>query len=180
MEFPDKWFTGLETGFSSLVTLLAGAGATWLALRKRVSSDTTDIRKDRLELGWTERLVKERDDLLARLESMRESQLNDARLIVRLETQATTMGEQIAEMSEQNGRLQLLINLHDAKMGGCEERIRALSEQSLVVAMYNDKLFVALAKADPEAAELLSQQRWDVPKLAAPPTSPSATPPGYT
>lgn len=144
--FDDQWFTGLQTAATSMFTAVAGAFGAWLALRRKYSEDSTEIRKDRGEWTWIQQAVSEREKALREVDEARDIHTEDVRSIARLEARLEAMVERMKALEEARER----------QIGACEERVRSLAEQVLDAKLANGRLFMALAKLDkPEAERLL-------------------------
>lgn len=155
MSILDEWFTGFQAAATSVATALAGAGAAWLALRRRVSADTAEIKETSFKIGWLERLVKEREEQDARIESLRESQLNDARVIARQEAVIAAGRERINEANVDRDRVQEELRHATSRMAACEEKAILLRDEVLELKLANGRLFKELASIDKDAAERL-------------------------
>lgn len=152
--FDDQWFTGLQTAATSMFTAVAGAFGAWLALRRKYSEDSTEIRKDRGEWTWIQQAVSEREKALREVDEARDIHTEDVRSIARLEAKLEAMVE----------RLKALEEARERQIGACEERVRSLAEQVLDAKLANGRLFMALAKVDkPEAERLLLEHLRPVP-----------------
>lgn len=81
MDLPNS----LNEIMSSAATALAGAGASWLALRRKYSSDTTGIAKDKAESSLMATLIAERDMAMTTAREAWAQRTEDARQIARLE-----------------------------------------------------------------------------------------------
>lgn len=144
--FDPTWFTGLQTAATSFATACAGAVGAWLALRRRYSEDSTEIKKDRGEWQWIQSAISEREKALREVEEARDVHTEDVRSIARLEARLEAMAE----------RLKALEEARERQIGACEERVRSLAEQVLDQKLANGRLFMALARVDkPEAERLL-------------------------
>lgn len=159
----DQWFTGLQTAFTSAMTAVAGALGAWGLLRRKYSQDTTEIRKDQGEWQWIQAALAERDRVVLAMEAARVTLTEDARTIARLEARVAFLEDR--DMMYEEDRIRHL--------GACEERVRSLSEQVLDQKLNNARLFMALSKADPEAAESLLLQHL----RPVPPNTPGNEPP---
>jgi hypothetical protein len=93
----DNWSTGFGATVSDIAKGLVGAALAWLALRKRVSSDSADIKDLAMKSSWTERLVKKTEEQEALIDNLRTCQLNDARHIAKVEADAISCRERMAE-----------------------------------------------------------------------------------
>lgn len=156
--FDDQWFSGLQTAVTGVATAVAGAVGAWFALRRKVSNDTTDIKRAAMETGWLERLVKEREELLQRIESLRESQLNDARANARLEAECKACHERVEEAHVERDNAAEASQEAQRRRAAAEERIVMLTDEVLDLKIANGRLFKELAAIDRNAAERVLQQ----------------------
>lgn len=130
--FDDQWFTGLQTAATSFFTAVAGFFGGWAVVRRKYSSDSTEIAEDRGQKKWMQQLLEEGRPV-------------DARTIGRLEAMVEAYKERIEELESDRA----------AKVVACEERVRSLSEQVLDQKLANGRLFLALSSVDPAGAERL-------------------------
>lgn len=144
MSILDQWFTGIQTAATSVATAIVGAVGAWFALRKRVSTDSADIKRTHLEMGWLERLVKKSEDDDKRIESLRESQLNDTRQIAKKEAEAEACRERMQEMRvERDLAMQDMVKARE-DVAALKEHIVVLDGQILMARVANVRLFAAL------------------------------------
>lgn len=136
----------------NLATGLAGAGAAWFALRKRYSTDTTEIRKDRGEWEWIQAAIAERERALQEVAEARDERTADVQTIARLE----------ARLEAFEGRATAYGEERERQHGACEERVRSVSEELLASKLElrdqklaNSRLFLELVKHDRALAERL-------------------------
>lgn len=138
--FDDQWFTGLQTALTSIATAAGGFVGGWALMRRRLSSDSTEITKDRVESRW-----------MLSLEAAASTAREDSRTIAKLEARLEDALEREKATKEHDIRREQMV-------GACEERVRSLSEQLLDQKMVNGRLFMALTHADKDAAERLLQE----------------------
>lgn len=136
--FDDQWFTGVQTAATGVMTAAAGFLGGWAILRRKYSSDSTEIKKDRGEWKWIQSAISEREHALREVDEAKDIHTEDVRLIARLEAQ-------VASMEDARERL----------LGACEERVRSLAEQVLDQKLNNARLFGELWRLDRAVAERL-------------------------
>jgi chromosome segregation ATPase len=138
------WFS--ETVDAALVQIGTGmatlAGAIFY-LRRRFSSDTTEITKDKAEAKWIISVIEERSHALKAADEAKEARIVDARTIAKLEAQLEAAWEKLREFEHQR----------EKTFGACEERVRSLAEQVLDLKMANGRMLKELAAVNKEAAE---------------------------
>lgn len=156
-----KWFTGIETAVTSLLTALGSAGLTWLAVRRKVSSDATAIAEDKQRSGLIDTLREERDDYKKRWIEIMDSRLADQETIGRLKGLNEDLQLRGNELLEQE-------MYHQQKIGACDEKVRGLSERIKTLQIENMDLFAEVARLDPVAADRLTQKRWNPPSATGP------------
>lgn len=126
--FDDQWFSGLQTGLTAFFTAIGGAAATFLVVRKRLSSDNKDITSDRTE-----------SRLVVTLMSVAERSQKSAEESMALR----------AKDAESIGRL-------TAELESAREKAREQAEQMLIMKMRVEKLIAVVVKLDPLTAHRLS------------------------
>lgn len=136
--FDDQWFTGLQTAATSFATAVAGAIGAWLAMRRKVGTDSS-------ELGLLKALQGERDAYKTQwLEAMNS----------RLQTQETIGGLKalVKELQEREQKLLDAEMHHREKLGGCDERVRLLTEANMEQRLLNGRMYTEMVKLDPVVA----------------------------
>lgn len=146
MSVLDTWFTGLQTAATSVGTAIAGAVGAWLALRKKVGSDTS-------ELGLMKALQTERDTYKTEWMGSFAQRLKDQEEIGRLKGLNEDLQLRSNELLEQE-------MYHQQKIGACDEKVRALSERIKTQQIENRDLFAEVARLDPAAAKRLTDRRY--------------------
>jgi hypothetical protein len=148
--FDPTWFTGFQTAATSFATGCAGAFGAWLALRRKYSEDTTEIKKDRGEEKWISNTVQERSDAFKEVGALRAQLTEYATKNARLEAKLEMCDEAAKGREEERHR----------QAGACEERVRSLSEELLEKNLLNGRLFIELVTLDKALAERLMLEHW--------------------
>lgn len=155
MRIVDWTWDTFYSAATNLATGFAGAGLAWLALRKKVSSDTAEIRESALKSGWLERLVKENSAMDERIESLRESQLNDAKLIATKDAEAKACRERMDEAKLERDLAVEELQQAKSRAAACDALVLELRDEALDYRLANGRLFKELAALDKDAAERL-------------------------
>ena len=151
---PASLLEGIQNAVVDVAKVLAGAGAAWLALRKRIGTDSS-------ELGLLSALRTERDTYKTEwMESFRQ-RLKDQEEIGRLKGLTEDLQLRANELLEQE-------MYHQQKIGSCDEKVRGLAERVALLNIENREMFAEIARLDPVMAERISQKRWNPPSATAP------------
>jgi hypothetical protein len=150
----DQWFTGLQTAATSVATALAGAGAAWLALRKKVGTDSS-------ELGLMKALATERDFYKQGWLELMDGRLKTQEEIGRLKGLNEDLQVRERQLLEQE-------MYHQQKIGACDEKVRGYAERIQVLQLENHELFGVVTRLDPAESKRLSRKRWDPPDANCP------------
>jgi chromosome segregation ATPase len=142
----DSWFTGVQTAATSAATAIAGALGAWLALRKKVGTDSS-------ELGLMKALQTERDTYKKEWMESFSRRLKDQEEIGRLKGLNEDLQLRANELLEQE-------MYHQQKIGACDEKVRGLSERIKTLQIENRDLFAEVARLAPEAAQRLTEKRF--------------------
>lgn len=143
----DDWTNAAQTGLAALGATLTTYFVTRSRnskLKKELATDVADIKEVALKTGWLERLVKERDEQNGRIESLRESQLNDARLIAKKEAECEACRERMQEMKlERDIAIEDMVKARE-DVASLKEHIVVLDGLILMARVANVRLFAAM------------------------------------
>jgi protein-tyrosine-phosphatase len=149
----DNWTTGFGATVSDIAKGLVGAALAWLALRKRVSSDSADIKDIAMKSSWTERLVKKTEEQEALIDNLRTAQLNDARHIAKVEADAIACRERMAEALMERALALEEKQQARSRAAACDERVILLTDENTDLRLANGRLLKELAVMSAEAAD---------------------------
>lgn len=157
----DKALSGIA---GSLATIAVG----FLAFRRRLSSDNTEITKDKTAQWQYTSLRTEITDLRAERDAAATAakdavngKMQDAVTIARLELKLENAELRLDECEERTRKA-------EARASQAEEHFRQQGEQILLSHMHADTAHAALARTDPEtSAKLATALRHDLEALRA-------------
>lgn len=186
----DEYISAVNAAIGVFVASVLSVGATYFSTRSKnsklqvqMASNQADIKETLQKSGFLERVVIERDQLQLRLETLRtemqekldamqgkleaaaEIRLEDARQITRLETERRLDSARIEELEQEHSEVLALAQDRAQKMGACEEKMVILRDENLGLRMHAEKLAIALAKANPDMADRILEERWNTPKI---------------
>lgn len=149
------WFTGLETAFTSLFSAVASAGAVWLAMRRKISSDTTGIAEDKLARGMLETMRKERESAIA--------EARDAWKIMLAERDRAVADAKEAWAARMDDAKKIVTL--EQQLKSVDEKYMVLTQELLSMRLRSQKLIAIVAKLDPTAAQLLALESEEAKKV---------------
>lgn len=166
MSILDEWVSGFNAALTTVGTALGtGIGAYFLGRRqfsklaKDIAEDRAEVKRAGMEIGWLERMVKEHEEDKQRIESLRESQLNDARLIATKDADARACRERMEEAKlERDLAIEEVVKVREM-LSAAKEHIIVVDGLLLTARVANVRLFAALPDGQrQEMAELLLKQ----------------------
>lgn len=99
----------IDQVLTGVATTIAGAAAAIFALRRRYSSDSNEITKDKAESRFVVTLLAERDAAVASNKALMDQRVEDARMIAKMEAQVLAEQERTKEMREEILTLRLTV-----------------------------------------------------------------------
>jgi hypothetical protein len=160
----DEWVSGFNAAAAAVGGVVMTAITTFFItrgkyskLQKEIAADRADTKKIDLEAGWVERLVKDNHEKDDRIESLHTSQLNDARHIARVETEALACRERMSEAKIERDMAIEQMHQLQSRVAASEERVIALRDEVLDLKLANGRLLKELAALNTEAAERVLQ-----------------------
>lgn len=160
----DDLLTRANAAWLAMAAILAGIVKVLVTARSQISDLSAKLTKDRageqilttetsLQIDWLRGMVKDREELQAevrkledRIESFRESQLNDARIIERRDAELVACRERINEAkTERDIAVEEMIRTRE-RLAASEEHAIVLEGQMLNLKMANGRLFAELPK----------------------------------
>jgi chromosome segregation ATPase len=143
----DDWISTAQTGLAVLGASLTTYFVTRSRnskLKKELATDVADIKETGFRIGWLERLVKKSEDDDRRIESLRESQLNDTRLIAKKEAECEACRERMQEVKlERDIAVEDMVKSRE-DVAALKEHIVVLDGQILMARVANVRLFAAM------------------------------------